>query len=91
MGLERFVLWGTYCRNALEKREPYREEHLSRLSKLKDEGVLITLGPTKCSSYVFGIFEASNLDTVKKIVEEDIYWQKGIWTSLEVYPWTQAF
>ncbi len=89
--MERFVLWGTYCENALEKRIPFRDKHLSRLSKLKEDGMLITLGPTKCNRYVFGIFEAANLDFVKNLVEEDVYWQEGIWNQLEVYPWTQAF
>mgnify|MGYP007000144387 len=27
--MARFVLWGTYCSDALEKRTPFREEHLS--------------------------------------------------------------
>ena len=89
--MERFVLWGTYCENALEKRTPFREEHLQRLSTLKEQGILITLGPTKCSTHVFGIFEATSLDIVKNLLEEDVYWKKGIWTSLEVYPWIQAF
>ncbi len=89
--MERFVLFGTYCDNAIEKREPFRAEHLSRLSKLKDEGVLITLGPTKCSRYVFGVFRAKTLQEVKTLLEEDIYWKEGIWTSIDIYPWVQAF
>ena len=89
--MERFVLWGTYCENAEVKRSPFREEHLNRLSILKEKGILITLGPTKCTRYVFGIFEATSLEEVKKLLHDDIYWKQGIWTSLEVYPWTQAF
>ena len=89
--MDRFVLWGTYCENAEEKRSPFREEHLKRLSILKMNGTLITLGPTKCTKYVFGIFEAKSLEEVKKLLQEDVYWKHGIWTSLEVYPWTQAF
>ena len=54
----RFVLWGTYCENALEKRAPYREEHLAGLQRLKDDGILVTLGPTEGSTHVFGIYEA---------------------------------
>ena len=86
-----FVLFGSYCENAIVKREPFRDEHLSRLSKLKEVGLLKTLGPTKCNKYVFGIFEASTSDEVRKILEEDIYWKEGIWTSLDLYPWSQAF
>ncbi len=89
--MDRFVLWGQYCENALEKRTPFRDEHLSRLANLKQEGILITLGPTKCSRYVFGIFEAETIDIVKNLIHEDVYWKQGIWISLEVYPWVQAF
>ena len=89
--MERFVLFGTYCQNAISKRTPFRDEHLSRLSKLKQEGILITLGPTKCNRYVFGVFEASTIDDVKKLLEDDVYWKEQIWTSLDIYPWIQAF
>ncbi len=89
--MERFVLFGTYCENALEKRGPFRDQHLKRLNTLKQKGTLITLGPTKCTRYVFGIFQATNVETVQQLVEEDVYWKEGIWTSAEVYPWVQAF
>ena len=89
--MDRFVLWGRYCENALEKREPFRDEHLNRLSTMKKNGLLITLGPTKCTSYVFGIFEAQSLEEVKELIKKDVYWKEGIWTSIEVYPWIQAF
>jgi|TARA_E500000331_G_scaffold313967_1_gene322980 uncharacterized protein YciI len=89
--MSRFVLWGTYSADALEKRVPFRQEHLSRLQSLKDDGVLITLGPTEGSTHVFGIFEADAIGTVRQLVEDDIYWKQGIWTALEVYPWIQAF
>ena len=89
--MDRFILFGTYCDNAIQKREPFRDEHLKRLSELKDEGILITLGPTKCTRYVFGIFQLSSESEVKKILEEDIYWREGIWTSINIYPWIQAF
>ena len=89
--MERFILFGSYCENAIEKRAPFRDEHLSRLLKLKEEGLLITLGPTKCNKFVFGIFEARSIDEVRKLLEKDIYWKEGVWVSLDVYPWVQAF
>ena len=89
--MARFVLWGTYCDDALVKRAPYRDEHLARLQSLKDQGTLVTLGPTEGSTHVFGIFEAETISIVRQLVEDDIYWKQGIWTSLEVYPWIQAF
>ena len=89
--MARFVLWGTYCADALEKRAPYRDEHLARLQSLKEHETLVTLGPTEGSTHVFGIFEADSIDVVRRLVEDDIYWKQGIWTALEVYPWVQAF
>jgi uncharacterized protein YciI len=89
--MARFVLWGTYCEDALVKRAPYRDEHLARLKDLKAQGTLVTLGPTEGSTHIFGIFEADNIAFVRKLVEDDIYWKQGIWTALEVYPWVQAF
>ena len=89
--MDQFVLWGTYCEDALTKRTPFREEHLRRLSSLKKEGILVTLGPTKCNRYVFGIFRAGDIESIRSLVEKDVYWEKGIWTDFEVYSWTQAF
>tara|TARA_Y100001968_G_scaffold132099_1_gene120557 strand:- start:260 stop:529 length:270 start_codon:yes stop_codon:yes gene_type:complete len=89
--MEHFVLFGTYCKDALKKRIPFREEHLQRLSSLKKEGILITLGPTKCNRYVFGIFKSEGIEYIRSLIKEDIYWREGIWTGFEVYSWTQAF
>ncbi|KGG12813.1 MULTISPECIES: YciI family protein [Prochlorococcus] len=89
--MELFVLYGRYCENALEKRVPFRKEHLERLGKLKKEGTIITLGPTKCNKYVFGIFKSTSLEEVRTILENDIYYKKGIWISLDIYSWIQAF
>jgi uncharacterized protein YciI len=87
----KFVLWGTYCANALEQRTPYRQEHLAGLQRLKDEGVLLTLGPTEDSTHVFGIFEADDQASVEQLVKGDVYWRQGIWTAVEIHPWIQAF
>ncbi|MGC6482853.1 MAG: YciI family protein [Synechococcus sp.] len=89
--MARFVLWGTYCENALEKRTPFRDQHLERLKRLQDQGTLITLGPTAASTHVFGIFEGSDAGRIRDLLEQDVYWREGIWTALEVYPWIQAF
>ena len=89
--MDQFVLFGNYCENAISKRGPFREEHLTRLAKLKEKGILITLGPTKCTKYVFGIFQSKSSEELKILLEEDIYWKEGIWTSINIYPWVQAF
>ena len=87
----KFVLWGTYCADALERRTPFRDEHLAGLQRQKEDGVLLTLGPTADTSHVFGLYEAEDRETVESLVKGDIYWRQGIWTAVEIYPWIQAF
>ncbi len=89
--MDQFVLWGSYCEDVLAKRAPFREEHLERLAFLKKEGTLITLGPTKCNKHVFGIFKSEDIECIRSLIEEDVYWREGVWTDFEVYSWTQAF
>ena len=89
--MEKFIVFGKYCEDVITKREPYREEHLARLSKLKEQNILITLGPTKCSKYLFGILNGNNESEVRNALENDIYWEKGIWISLDIYSWIQVF
>lgn len=89
--MPKYVLWGSYCDDVLEKRVPYRQAHLDRLAQLKEAGVLITLGPTKDVTKVFGVYEAADEAAVRKLVEDDPYWQNGIWTEYSVMEWIQAF
>ncbi|MBW4664005.1 MAG: YciI family protein [Chroococcus sp. CMT-3BRIN-NPC107] len=89
--MPKYILWGTYCQDVLEKRDPYRKAHLDGLAEQKQAGVLITIGPTKDVSKVFAIYEAENEATVRQLVEADPYWQNGIWTEYEIKEWIQAF
>jgi uncharacterized protein YciI len=86
----KFVLWGTYCGDVLERRAPYRGEHLAGLKQQKEDGLLVTLGPTENLSHVFGIYEAESREVVERLVTNDVYWRQGIWTTFEIHPWIQA-
>ena len=74
--MEKFVVFGKYCEDAIIKRGPFREQHLNRLKNLKDRDILVTLGPTKCTKYLFGIFNANDENELKDLIEDDIYWKK---------------
>ncbi len=41
--MSKYIMWGSYCENALEKRTPYRQAHLDGLTGQKEEGILVTL------------------------------------------------
>lgn len=89
--MSKFVLTGTYCEDVLEKRAPYRQAHLDRLAKLKADGKVLTIGPSKDLTRVFGIYEAASEGEARLLVEEDPYWQHQIWTSYELTEWIMAF
>jgi len=88
--MTKYVLWGTYCDDVLERRAPYRQAHLDGLAQQKDSGVLITIGPTKDLTQVFGIYEAEDEGSVRQLIESDPYWQHGVWTEYDVKEWIQA-
>ena len=89
--MPKFVMWGSYCENALEKRTPYRSDHLAGLDAQKEKGLLTSLGPTTDNTKVFGTYQAEDEATVRQLVENDPYWVNGIWTEYEVYEWNQVF
>jgi uncharacterized protein YciI len=88
--MPKYVMWGSYCEDVLEKRAPYRQAHLEGLKAQQERGILLTIGPTKDLSQVFAIYEAEDEATVREVVETDPYWQNGIWTEYEVKEWIQA-
>lgn len=89
--MTKYVMWGTYCENVLEKRAPFREAHLAGLAQQKESGVLVTIGPTQDVTKVFGIYEAENEAVVRQLIESDPYWVNGVWTEYEVKEWIQVY
>lgn len=88
--MAKYVMWGSYCNDVVERRTPYRQAHLDGLHQQQADGVLVTLGPTKDLTKVFGIYEAASAEQVQLLIEADPYWQNGIWTEYEVKEWIQA-
>ena len=82
--MEKFVVFGKYCEDAIIKREPFRELHLNRLKNLKDRDILVTLGPTKCTKYLFGIFNANDVNELKDLIEE-IYIGKKVYGLIMIF------
>ncbi|MEB3357694.1 MAG: YciI family protein [Synechococcales bacterium] len=88
--MPKFIAWGCYCDNVLEKRAPYRQAHLDGLAQQKESGVLITIGPTQDLTQFFAIYEARDEATVRDLIEADPYWRNEIWTEYTVKEWIQA-
>lgn len=89
--MPKYVMWGSYCDNVEEKRADYRQAHLDGLNAQKAAGTLLTIGPTKDLKQVFGLYDAPDEATVRQLIENDPYWQNGIWTEYQIKEWIQAF
>lgn len=89
--MQKYVVIGSYAQGAEEKRMPYREEHMARLQALKDEGKIVTLGPTKDFTRLFAVLETEGEAEARSVIEGDPYWKEGIWTDYELHEWIQAF
>ena len=89
--LKKFVVWGSYCENVLEKRAPFRQVHLDNIKAMFESGRLLTIGPTQDLSKVFAVYVASDIAEARQLVESDIYWQNGIWTDYEIHEWIQVY
>jgi len=88
---KKYIMWGSYCDNVLEKRAPYRQAHLDNLKILKEAGKVFTIGPTQDLTKIFGVYIAPDEASVRDLIESDPYWQNQIWTDYEVFEWIQAF
>lgn len=70
--------------DATERRVPVREEHLTRVAKLMDEGAIVLAGAYDDMSATLLVFSLENEDAVKAIIESDVYWRSGVWTGYEI-------
>lgn len=71
--MKKYILFGSYCENVLERRTPHRDAHLAGLKHQQEVGILITLGPTQDLTKVFGIYEADDEATDERKQEEETY------------------
>ncbi len=87
---QKFVVTGHYCQDVETQRAPYRQAHLEGLAQQKAQGILVTIGPSQDLTRFFAIYTADSAAHVQALIEQDPYWQHGIWTDYEVIPWIQA-
>jgi uncharacterized protein YciI len=89
--LKKYVVWGSYCENVVEKRAPFRQVHLDNLKAMHEAGKLQTIGPTQDLSKVFAVYVAPDINAARQLFEADIYWQNRIWTDYEIHEWIQVY
>ena len=79
-----------YVSDVLERRGPYREEHLANIHAGKEAGRILMSGPLGDPPNGAAIVFADELgrDEVEAFVQADPYVRSGIVTSWRIEPWT---
>jgi len=84
-----FVLEYHYVSDMVNKRVPYREQHLAVASKQAEEGKLILAGPYGDPVIVGGfmIWKDTSAQAVEEFVQGDPYFTSGLVMSYSIKPW----
>ncbi len=84
-----YILFYTTVENYIEKRAPFREEHLALATRYKESGKLIMAGafanPSDGAALVFNL---ENEKQVQDFVDNDPYVQNGLITEWVIREWT---
>jgi uncharacterized protein YciI len=70
----------TYGPDAPAKRPAVRVEHLSRIARLRDEGVIIEAGGYADWSGSLILVRAASEEAALEIIHSDVYWRSGVWS-----------
>ena len=86
----KFVIIGWDGPDGQAKRPLHRPAHLERLKALQDKGKLICAGPLSDQAGSLIIIEAESLTEAEAFSQGDPYVAEGIFTRVEVHPFTQV-
>jgi uncharacterized protein len=82
------VLFYDYVEDVLERRAPYRDDHLAWARRWKDDGQIVMAGalgtPPHGAMFVFRVDDPAQ---VQQFVSGDPYVEGGIVTGHRVVPW----
>jgi uncharacterized protein YciI len=83
------LLFYSYVEDILEKRGPYREEHLAGARAMHERGALVMVGayaePTDGALFVF---KTEDRAVIEAFVASDPYVKAGLVSEWKIRPWT---
>ena len=85
-----WVLEGRYAPDAAELRRPYRAEHLARIARLRDEGVILEAGAFVDMSASMLLFRVATEEAAMALAREDVYLREGVWVELRCRAFARA-
>ena len=83
-GLAIEIVWAVeavYGPDAAMRRAPVRHEHLERIGRLIDQGVVLEAGGFVDMSGSLFVVRARDEEEAVAILQDDVYTRTGVWTS----------
>jgi uncharacterized protein YciI len=74
-----YVIEATYGPDAARLRPPVRPEHLARIARLRDEGIIIEAGGYSDFSAAILLVRAATEAEALALANEDVYMRSGVW------------
>ncbi|HKO26987.1 MAG TPA: YciI family protein [Solirubrobacteraceae bacterium] len=87
MAQQRHLLFYEYVADIVERREPFRADHLSAIRTAKEDGRILQAGPLGDPPHGAAIVFADPA-TAEEFAQADPYVVNGLVTSWRVEPWT---
>jgi uncharacterized protein YciI len=81
-----WVVEATYAPDATDTRVPFRAEHLGRIVRLMDEGVIVMAGAYLDVSTSLVFLNAVSEEEALAIARQDPYIREGVWVELRARP-----
>ncbi len=85
-----FALFYEYVPDILERRKPFRDEHLALLRELQGQGKLVMAGAFQPPDGALLLFRADGAAEVEAFVKADPYARNGLVTRWRIREWTVA-
>ncbi|MFM7172577.1 MAG: YciI-like protein [Caldilinea sp.] len=83
------ILFYHYVEEILERRVPFRSEHLARIQAAHARGELVMAGAlSNPVDQAVLIFRVADPQILEQFVQEDPYVQNGLVTAWQIRPWT---
>lgn len=80
-----FVIEATYGPDAAELRPGYRPEHLIRIARLREAGIVIEAGGMADFSRAILLVRAADAEAAREIAVQDVYVRSGVWVEIQVH------
>ncbi|MDQ6793907.1 MAG: YciI family protein [Chloroflexota bacterium] len=81
-----WLVEATYAPDAAETRTPFRAEHLARLGRLLEAGVVVEAGAFADVSASILLVRAESEAAALAICSDDVYLRNGVWVELRARP-----